>query len=315
MKWIFAAALAAALPLSAQGYGNDKKEMKDDKKTSFELTDTDGDNVVTLDEAKQHRKEMRDAWIKAGEADDWVKACEECVSKYERKLSIEKFLRYDTNDDLKLTKQEFTNATESAEPKLSEADRKQFSDVHFDEWAAYAGTTGDAIDVSGYRDAMAKRRAAISAEAAPDNPQQTYAKSRTYSVLKDYRKILIADANKDGRVTRAESQALFNAKFDGKEMELDAHNQALYAEQLYLDRIVGLDGNDDGVLTRDEVAIAEDAPSDEEWAKLDKDSNDSLSKDEIRSWPEPTEDELKAARREAEKEKEKEHETPEPPKD
>lgn len=319
MKWMIAAVVAAALPLGAQGYGKDRKEMKDDAKvakTSFELTDTNGDNVVTLDEAKQHRTDMRDAWRKAGEADDWVKACEECVGEYERKLSIEKFLRYDTNDNLKLTKEEFTNATEAEEPKLfSDADRKVYSDIHFDEWAAYAGTDGDALELSSFSDRMAKRRAAIRAEAAPDNPQKTYAKSRTYSVLQDYRMLLLADANMDGRVTRAEAQTFFTGKLDGKKPELEARNQGLYTEQLYLERIAGLDSNDDGELTRDEVAVAADAPTDAEWARLDKDNNNRLNKEEIRAWPEPTENDLKKARRDAEKEKEREHETPDSPED
>jgi hypothetical protein len=317
MKWILAATLAAAVPLAAQGYGKEKVAEKETPKSAFELSDADGDKVVTLEEVTKIRNDMRDAYRKAGEADDWVKACEDCVGEYERKLSLEKFLKYDTNDDNQLTVAEFTNAEAGAELKLSDADRKLFADIHFDEWAAYAGAGGDdELNLSSFRDAMARRRAAIRAEAADDNPAKVYAKNRTYSVLKDYRKLLIVDVNKDGKVTRAESLDFFKKKLDGAELTLDDKNKQLYAEQLYLERVASLDSNDDGVLTRDEVAIAEDAPAtDADWNKLDRDRNNSLDKDEILAWDEPTEKELKDARRDAEKEKEKEHEKPESPKD
>jgi hypothetical protein len=317
MKWILAATLAAALPLAAQGYGKEKTRTteKETPKTAFELSDTDGNKVVTLDEIKQQRADMREAYRKSGEADDWVKACEDCMAEYDRKLSLEKFLKYDTNDNSELTATEFSNAEEGTELKLSDGDRKLFADIHFDDWAAYANASGDEIDLSSFRDAMAKRRAAIRAQAAADNPEKVYAMNNTYSVLRDYRKLLIVDVNKDGKVTRAESFDFWKKKLDGLEMTLDDKNKELYAEQLYLERVASLDSNEDGALTRDEVAIAEDAPTDADWNKLDRDGNDSLSKDEILAWDEPTEAELKAARRESEKEKEKEHEKPETPQD
>jgi Ca2+-binding EF-hand superfamily protein len=286
-NWILAATLIAAAPLSAQTLEKNKPDIKKVASTAiFDATDTDGDKTVTLGEVKEQRTSMRDALRKAGEADDPLKARDEVKKDYRGKISLEKFLRYDTNDDGKLTTAEFSNAEEGAEPDLSDADRKLFAGVSFDEWAAYAKSNGDEFQLSDFRDAMAVHRAAIRAN-AKDNPSKMYTMNRSNSVLRDYHNLLIVDANRDGKIVRSESVDFWTKKFAGEELTLDAKNAELYAEALYLERLSSLDFNEDGSLTRDEIQNAYDAPSDAEWKKLDKDADDKLSKEEVRAWDLP----------------------------
>ena len=313
MKWILAATLAAALPLAAQGYGKEKPaaDAKRETKSAFEKVDANADKVVTLEEMKTYRVEMRDAWRKTGEAEDWKKACEECEARYDGSLTLEQFLRYDTNDDNKLTAAEFSNAKEADEPKLSDADYKLYADLSYDEWSAYTEAKGDTFDLSAFRDRMARHRAALSAKADDTNPDKIYRMTTSHSMLHDYRVLLVADADKNGAVTREESRTYWKKRLDGEDVELDDKNQELYAEQLYLERMAALDSNDDRTLTRDEIAIAIDAPTDAEWDALDADNDDKLSKEELRRWAEPSDNELEDAREAEKREDEKEHDKPE----
>jgi hypothetical protein len=310
MTWVLAATLAAAMPLAAQGYGKEKVE-KEQPKSAFEKVDADGDKVVTLEEVKTYRADQRDEWRKTGEAEDWKKACQECEAKYDGSLTLEQFLRYDTNDDRKLTAAEFSNAKEGDEPSLSDADYKAYSDICFDEWTGYADVKGDSLDLSAFRDQMARHRAALRAKSDETNPDKIYRMTTSHSMLHEYRFLLIADTDRNGTVTRTESQAYWKKRLDGEELKLDDKSSMFFTEQLYLERLSALDFNDDGSLTRDEVSVAFDAPDDAEWNKLDADNDDKLSKEELYKWEEPSKEELEDARKDEKREREKEHEKPE----
>jgi hypothetical protein len=297
-NWILAATLITAAPLAAQATDKTKPDVsKVASMTVFEATDTDGDKVVTLSEVTLQRTEMRDALRKAGDAEDPVVAREKVRIDYKGRISLEKFLRYDTNDDNRLIAAEFANAEEGAAPTLSDADKKAFAGVAFDEWADYAKVSGDSFELQAFRDSMAVHRAAIRAETR-SNPSKMYSLNRSNSVLRDYHNLLIVDANSDGKIVRSEAVDFWNKRFSGEVLVLDVKKAELYTEALYLERMSSLDFNDDGSLTRDEVANAYDAPSDKEWALLDVDADKKLSKAEVRKWDMPAEDELEPSEKE-----------------
>lgn len=297
-NWILAATLIAAAPLAAQTTDKTKPDVKKVASTAvFKATDTDGDGVVTLTEVKLQRAAMREALRKAGDAEDPVVAREKVRADYKGRISLEKFLRYDTNDDNRLLAAEFANSEEGAAPAMSDAGRKQFAYVTFDEWAAYAKASGDSFELKDFRDSMAVHRAAIRAD-TKTNPSKMYSLNRSNSVLRDYYNLLIVDANGDGKIVRSEAVDFWNKKFKGEELVLDVKRAELYTEALYLERMSSLDFNDDGNLTRDEVANAYDAPSDKEWERLDIDGDNKLSKEEVRKWEMPAEDELEPSEQE-----------------
>jgi hypothetical protein len=240
---------------------------------------------------------MRKDLVKAGDAEDPESARKEAKKQYSGKISLERFLRYDQNDDVKLTYAEFSLVEETGQPDLTEADRTLYSDVCFDEWLTYTSVEGSEFTTAAFLDATARHRLAIRAKAQKD-PAKLYALNRSNSVLEDYYDLLLVDTNQDGRITRAETRSFWVKKFDGVELTLDAASKVLYADMVYLERMASLDFNQDGALSRDEAASALDAPNDAEWKKLDKDNDDKLSSEEVRAWDLPRE-----AAKEADKKK------------
>jgi hypothetical protein len=310
---MLAGTAALAFPLWAQEAPAPKPDVTP---TPFSSADANKDGVLTLDEMKTHRREHMDALRKTGDADDPAKSLEDMRTKYDGMLSFDEFLRYDTDDDGRLSQDEYDKLAGGDLPEFTDKDAELYGDMTYDEWSRFANARGDDFKIADFNDRMVAARR-VQRVRAGDDLGKRYAMTRANSSLRDYHALLVADANDDGIVSRAESRAYWQRNYSGKiDADLNTADSKLYNEARFGEWTSALDSNDDGVLTRDEVNNAYDAPNDEAWKKLDANSDDKLDRDEIGGWDVPD----TASRRAAEQPKREdkapdgEGETPKAPK-
>jgi hypothetical protein len=299
---------ALAMPVWAQKAPAPEKEVKE---TPFSTADANRDGILTLDEMKTHRRERLDAMRKTGDADDPAKSLEELQTRYNGMMTFDQFLRYDTDNDGRLSQAEYDKLAGGEMPEFTDKDAELFGDLTYDEWSTFANARGDEFKLTDFSDRMTAARRVLRVRAGEDLGKR-YAMTRANSSLRDYHALLVADANDDGMVTRAESREYWQRNYSGKiDADLNTADSKLYNEARFGEWTAALDSNDDGVLTRDEVNNAYDAPDDNAWKKLDANSDDKLDRDEISTWdlpdtasrraPEPPKDEGDKGGREAPK--------------
>jgi Ca2+-binding EF-hand superfamily protein len=284
MTRLILAALVAATPLWAQAEKPADPKPADKADTTFSAADANRDGTLTLDELKTHRAERVAAIRRSGEAEDPKKSFDEVEAKYTGMMSIDAFLRYDQDDDNRLTKTEFEALKDGDLPEFTEKDAEVLGDLTFIEWRTFASAQGEEFKVSSFAERMTLSRRAVRTRAG-DDLRKRYALIRSNSNVRDYRDILLADGNRDGIISRAESREYwrksYNGEFDGT---LNENQTRLMGEARFSEWTSGLDSNDDGILTRDEVNNAWDAPDDDAWKKLDANSDNRLDSDEISGW-------------------------------
>jgi len=271
---------------SASGFAQEAKEGENALKDGdlFSTADTNGDGKVTLEEVKQHRNERLDALREIGNSDDPVQARKDFDAKYKDHMPLETFLRYDADDNKELTAEEFESYGMGDKPEFTGKDAEVYGDIHYDGWSRFAGQSGDELELTAFTERMAINRSALRTRAG-DDLQKRYALSRSNSVLRDYHDLLLADADDNGIVTRTEAREYWRKSVNNElDAELTDEKSKLFAEQRFQDRIYALDANDDRILSREEVNRAYDAPTDDEWKKLDKDGDGQLNAEEIRNW-------------------------------
>lgn len=273
---------ALALPMWAQ-----EAPTRKTKDTPFSTADTNRDGILTLDEMKTHRRERMDALRKTGEADDPVKSMDELDTKYGSKMTLEQFLRYDTDNDGRLSQAEYDKLAGGKLPEFSEKAAEVYGDITHEEWRTFSNARGEEIKIADYADRMTAAQR-VQRVRAGDDLRKRYAVTRANSSLSDYRALLTADANDDGIVSRTESREYWHKNYSGKlDADLNTNKSKLYNEARRAEWTAALDSNDDGVLSRDEVNNAYDAPDDAAWKKLDGNGDGNLDRDEIGSWEAP----------------------------
>jgi hypothetical protein len=274
----------AALPLSAQ---EAPPAAEAQKETIFSAADTNRDGILTLDEMKTHRRERLDAMRKTGDADDPAKSLEELQTRYNGMMTFDQFLRYDTDNDGRLSQSEYDKLAGGEMPEFTDKDAELYGDLTYDEWSTFANARGDEFKLTDFSDRMTAARRVQRVRAGEDLGKR-YAMTRANSSLRDYHALLVADANDDGIVTRAESREYWQRNYSGKiDADLNTADTKLFNEARFGEWTSALDSNDDGVLTRDEVNNAYDAPNDDAWKTLDANSDDKLDRDEISKWEVP----------------------------
>jgi hypothetical protein len=276
------AALVAATPLWAQA---EKPADPAPAKTenSFSAADTNRDGVLTMDELKTHRSERLTAIRRSGESDDPRKSLDEVNTKYDKMITIDQFLRYDEDDDNRLTRAEFDELQGGDLPAFTQRDSETLGDLTFDEWRTFASARGDEFKVSAFSDRMALSRKALRTRSG-DDLKKRYALNRANSNFGDFRDIVGADADSNGVVTRAEAREYWRKSYNGEFGQLNDQQNKLLGEARFNERTAALDSNDDGILTRDEINNAWDAPDDDSWKKLDANGDGKLDRDEVTGW-------------------------------